>query len=460
MTEAAQLPSQTTPQLLNQRYELREVLGEGGMGRVYRGFDRVLGRIVAVKVLMDAQSASMIQRFEREAQTLSQLNHPNLAAVHDFGVCGTQPFIVMEFIEGKNLARLLQEKPLSASQAMALIAQIGEGLAAAHDRDVIHRDMKPENVLISQRHGKDWVEIVDFGVAASLAMPTSRERLTVSGFVVGTQRYMAPEQMEGKPATPATDIFSFGLLCAEMLCGAESVMAGRLRATDAFKERAGRYWPVLERACQEEPDKRWPSVRAMMEAFRAASPSSVMIPQRPPSGIRRQEVIRQARRQHQFGWAMTIFGILLIVAAGFLFLQQENFPGFGSMPIVLIKKMNLVWENPEKLVVHVDGEVRRAQPQRMFLEVVLCDKTGNRIYSAQSTLVDRSLGSVQVLDVVKAPQTFEKDFIFRLPKPIAEGYAAVTFFDHANLLVAHQNSALWKSQNTGAPPPPAPPTQP
>ena len=112
------------PQLLNQRYELREVLGEGGMGRVHRGFDRVLGRLVAIKLLTDVESPSMIQRFEREAQMLSQLNHPNLAAVYDFGICGKQPFIVMQFIEGKSLAKLLQEGPLARDRAMALIGQI------------------------------------------------------------------------------------------------------------------------------------------------------------------------------------------------------------------------------------------------------------------------------------------------------------------------------------------------
>lgn len=444
MPDPAQPTPPTAPQLLNQRYELREVLGEGGMGCVHRGFDRVLGRIVAIKLLTDVESPSMIQRFEREAQMLSQLNHPNLAAVYDFGICGKQPFIVMEFIEGKSLAKLLQEGPLPRDRALAFIAQIGEGLAAAHDRGVMHRDLKPDNILISQRHGREWVEIVDFGVAASLAAPAGRDRLTVPGYVVGTQRYMAPEQMEGKPSTPATDIFSFGLVCGELLCGDESVMAGRLRATDAVKARAGRYWTVLEHACQEEPPKRWESVRAMMEAFRSSVPSSVAAVQRPPSSTRRETVIRRARRQHQFSWVMTVFGIVLATVVAYLLLRQESMRAAGGAPIVLIKNLTLVWETPEKLMVRVSGEVQRAQPQRMLLEVVLCSKTGDRIYSAQSTLVDRSLGAMHVLDVVKTPQTFDKTLNFRVPKSIAEGYAAATFFDHANMLVAHQNSALWK----------------
>jgi hypothetical protein len=256
--------------------------------------------------------------------------------------------------------------------------------------------------------------------------------------------------MEGKPSTPATDIFSFGLVCGEMLCGDESVMAGRLRATDAVKARAERYWPILEHACQEEPSKRWESVRAMMDAFRSPGPSSFSAAPRLPTSMRRETVIRRARQQHQLAWVMAVFGILLATVVAFLvlrqesMLRQESIRAEGGAPVVVIKHLTLVWETPEKLQVHVSGEVQRAQPQRMLMEVVLCSKSGDRIYSAQSTLVDRSLGAVQVFDVVKTPQTFDKTLIFRVPRTIDEGYAAATFFDHANMLVAHQNSALWK----------------
>ena len=431
------------PVVLNDRYELREVLGEGGMGKVYRGFDRVLGRVVAVKLLTDVGSTSMIERFEREAQTLSQLNHPNLADVHDFGVAGNQPYIIMEFIEGDSLTRLIAvQKTVSAERALGLIAQIGEGLIAAHDKGVVHRDIKPDNILISQRNGKDWVELVDFGLAASASKAKrENERLTSPGYVVGTQRYMAPEQMEGEDVTAAADIYSFGLVCAELLGGEGCVKAGRLRTTDVCQTRAGRFWTVIERACQEEQADRWKSVREMIDAFRDAGPSSVSQARKLPTQMRRGTVAHRIQRQRQLIVALTIFGILLGLSTIFIAFWREAGP-----PVVAIHNVKLTWESDEELMVNVTGRVEKARPQRISVEVVVCDERGKRIHSEESLLVDRSLGAMQVLDVERAPQSFLKTFYFHVPKTIARGYASVTFFDHGNLLLAHQDSGLWRER--------------
>lgn len=199
--------------------EIETPLGRGGMGTVYLGKQISLDREVAVKVLATelAEDPLFLERLEREARTMARLRHPNIVAVHDFQKLGEGgAAIVMEFIEGGSLRELLRRHPqgLPVNEALRIIRQIAAGLEAAHACGVIHRDMKPENVLI----GSDGMaRVTDFGLA--LPLHESRARLTLTGTTVGTVEYMAPEQLRGGDLDTRLDIFALGVISYELLTG-------------------------------------------------------------------------------------------------------------------------------------------------------------------------------------------------------------------------------------------------
>jgi Tol biopolymer transport system component len=205
-------------------YEIVGWLGAGGMGEVYRARDPRLGREVAIKLIPEtfAADAGRVQRFEQEARAAGQLNHPNILAVYDVGVHGGAPYIVSELLEGETLRSRLQRGALPARKAVDCARQIAEGLAVAHDRNIVHRDMKPDNVFITN-DGR--IKILDFGIAkltrpsddatSHTGVPTETE----PGMVVGTAGYMSPEQVRGERVDPRSDLFSFGAILYEMLTG-------------------------------------------------------------------------------------------------------------------------------------------------------------------------------------------------------------------------------------------------
>jgi len=196
----------------NTRYKILEKLGEGGVGEVYLAEDTVLGRKVAIKFLAapKASDPDSRRRFIQEAKTQALLNHPNIATFHEVGEDRDQVFLVMEYVEGQPLADLAKNEKLSIREALDLAIQIAEGLSSAHERGVIHRDVKPENVLVTS---KRLAKITDFG----LAKWKETSGITQTGTRMGTTYYMSPEQVEGKSVVHRTDIFSFGVLLYELL---------------------------------------------------------------------------------------------------------------------------------------------------------------------------------------------------------------------------------------------------
>ncbi|MCO6008859.1 serine/threonine protein kinase [Actinoallomurus purpureus] len=208
--------------VLADRYELLSPLGRGGMGQVWEGEDRQLERRVAIKLLTEDTLAGhsrpdeLARRFAREAAVTAGLRHPGVPAVHDAGTYDGGLFLVLELITGRTLGDLIAEEgPLPLPWAAGIAAQVAAVLAAAHERGFIHRDIKPQNVMIT---GDGAVKVLDFGVAA-LTDQATISRLTRTGQPIGTPAYMAPEQLRGLPATPRTDLYALGCLLYEMLAG-------------------------------------------------------------------------------------------------------------------------------------------------------------------------------------------------------------------------------------------------
>ncbi|MEW2285135.1 protein kinase [Streptomyces sp. NPDC047841] len=196
------------------RYQLRDLLGSGAMGEVWRADDRLLGRPVAVKLLRTDEAAD-VERFRLEARTAGRLNHPNVVGVYDFGSHHGRLYLVMELVDGWSLA---QERSLRGAvdprEAAVLAAQVASGLAAAHRQGVIHRDVKPANVMLSADR---TAKIADFGIARFA--DEAAAGLTATGKIVGTADYLAPERALGRPAHPASDVYSLGCVLYELLTG-------------------------------------------------------------------------------------------------------------------------------------------------------------------------------------------------------------------------------------------------
>src|SRR3954468_14949814 len=202
-------------------YRIDEKLGEGGMGVVYRATDTELDRSVAIKTLLSSADPEASGRFMREAKAASRLAHPAIITIHHFGVEAETRFIVMEYVEGKTLKRIIGGKPMHLNQLCEVGIQVADGLAMAHEHNVIHRDMKAENVMLTPR---GQVKILDFGLAKLKEPETKSNDKTVFqtqvGVIMGTVSHMAPEQALGNEIDARADIFSFGVVLYEMATGA------------------------------------------------------------------------------------------------------------------------------------------------------------------------------------------------------------------------------------------------
>ncbi len=202
-------------QKINDRYQIIKSVGEGGMANVYLAYDTILDRNVAIKVLRGDLAADdkFVRRFQREALSASSLNHPNIVEVYDVGEDNGQYYIVMEYIEGKHLKSLIKKRgTLTVSEVIDIMLQITDGLACAHDSYIIHRDIKPQNIMILEN---GLVKITDFGIA----MAINSTQLTQTNSVMGSVHYLPPEQANGKGSTLKSDIYSMGILMYELLSG-------------------------------------------------------------------------------------------------------------------------------------------------------------------------------------------------------------------------------------------------
>ena len=265
--------------LIADRYELEELVGTGGMSSVFRARDRQLERRVAIKILHEhyAGDPEYLERFRREARAVAQLSHPNIVTVIDRGDDEGRQYIVFEHVEGENLKELVQrEGSLPVRQALELALAVADGLAFAHDHGLVHRDVKPQNVLLSN---EGEVKVTDFGIARSLHV---EHGVTLTGTVLGTGEYLAPEQAGGKPVSPATDVYSLGVVLWELLAGdvpfvGENFVAVALRHVNepppGLRDRRPDVSPRLEaavdRALAKDPARRFSSMAAFAKELRA-----------------------------------------------------------------------------------------------------------------------------------------------------------------------------------------------
>ncbi len=206
--------------VLDNRYRIVEPIAQGGMGSVYRGERVKLERGVAIKFLhaWAVADASFIKRFELEARAMAKLQHPNCAAVIDFGVEGHEPYVIMDLVAGVSLGRLLEDGPLPAPRAVDIARQVLAGLAHAHRHGIIHRDVKPENIMVEATDLGDHVRMLDFGLAKMMSETSGN---LTGAMVVGTPSYMSPEQSRGDPVDAKADVYGVGVVLFEMLTGAK-----------------------------------------------------------------------------------------------------------------------------------------------------------------------------------------------------------------------------------------------
>ena len=286
--------------ILNGQFQILQKIGSGGMGSVYKALQPAMNRMVAVKILHPklANRKDLVSRFRREARAMSHLTHPNTVKVYLYGELEDGSlYIVMEYLEGKNLNQTVRsEGPLPLERALPILIQSSLALEEAHHAGIIHRDLKPENIFICQQGGmRDYAKVLDFG----LAKVTEREMrpgsviLTQEGMVFGTPEFMSPEQAQGKPLTPASDIYSLAVILYEVLTGKlpfdaknpmEFIQLHVTTKPKPINERVpGRtfpplLWTVMERALAKKSEDRHQSGGELAHALQAVLNGATEIP--------------------------------------------------------------------------------------------------------------------------------------------------------------------------------------
>ena len=331
-------------ELIAGRYELEKLVGSGGMSNVFRAHDRLLERTVALKILHEqyTRDDDYVERFRHEARAVAKLAHPNIVTVIDRGEQDGRQFIVFEYVDGQNLKDLTREGPLEVRDAIGLTLQVARALSFAHDRGLVHRDVKPQNVLLNE---DGQAKVTDFGIARSLDV----QGVTQTGTVLGTSDYIAPEQARGQRVDPKTDIYSLGAVLYELLVGdvpfaGDNFVAVAMRHVNepvpSVLERRpdcpSRLDFAIQRAMAKDPDDRFESMDdfvAELELCGAeldgrGDEGATMIvppPRQPPRAAR-----RRARQFPVTPLLIVLAGALLAVGA-YLLLRDDG-PARSVLP--------------------------------------------------------------------------------------------------------------------------------
>jgi serine/threonine protein kinase len=312
-------------------YRIDALIGKGGMGEVYRGTDTRLGRPVAIKV----SAREFSDRFEREAQAISSLNHPNICTLYDVG----PNYLVMEFVEGDMLSNLTRQGPMPLEKVLQYAIQIADALSAAHAKGVIHRDLKPANIIVT----RSGVKVLDFGLAklnaganfgasGSSEMLTQTAPMTESGSIIGTLHYMSPEQLQGGEADARSDIFSFGLVLYEMLTGKRAFEGkSQLSVASAILEKEPAPIssvkpmtpPTLDHAVKKcltkLADERWQSASDLASELRWIAEGGTQ------SGVS-TSIARRASNRQRLAWSLTAVFAVTSMAVLVAYVRRTNSP--------------------------------------------------------------------------------------------------------------------------------------
>ena len=282
-------------QLIGERYQVERRLGQGGMGEVYLARHVLMGRQCALKVMNQAlsQDPDAVSRFNREATNASRISHPNVCAVYDFGLTPDGlVYLAMEFVEGRALSQLLEDSgPVPVRRAAELVTQCAHGLQVAHDLGIVHRDLKPDNIMVTPGKDREIVKLVDFGIAKA-AETGSGQRVTRTGFVVGTPEYMAPEQLAGDPLDGRSDQYGLALVFYRAITGVLPFEGSSVQETLVKRltepprplavARPDVPFPaglqgVMDRALARDPEARFPTVTAFAEAVSAITRGDAVV---------------------------------------------------------------------------------------------------------------------------------------------------------------------------------------
>jgi serine/threonine protein kinase/Tol biopolymer transport system component len=372
-------------------YEIRALLGAGGMGEVYRARDPALKREVAVKVLPSfvSHDPERLLRFEQEAQAVAALDHPNILAVHQFGVFQGAPYLVSELLVGQSLQQALQRGPLPSRKAVDYAVQIAHGLAAAHDKGIVHRDLKPQNLFVT-KDGR--IKILDFGLAKLIHTPTDSDgdtptvsHRTDAGMVIGTAGYMSPEQVRGETVDRRTDIFGFGAILYEMLSGkrafrrstsAETMTAILNDDPPAISQAVANIPPALQRVvnrCLEKnPEQRFRSASDLAFALEALSDSgSAPAITAPPS--------RRPPRRAVL-WSIAFIAVACLPALAYFVIANRN----GGPPLRISEYTQLTHNGHAGNVIGTDGGRLYLAPLIWSLPISQVSASGGQIEPVSS----------------------------------------------------------------------------
>jgi serine/threonine-protein kinase len=314
-------------------HEITELLGRGGFGEVYRARDTKLKREVAIKILPDefSRDPERVARFQREAEVLASLNHPNIAGIYDLAEATGSRFLVLELVEGETLAERIERGPVPVDEALRIGISICEALEAAHEKDIVHRDLKPANVKITPEGA---VKVLDFGLAKVMESasastlfsnsPTLSLAATNAGVILGTAAYMAPEQARGRKADERSDIFSFGCVLYEMLTGKQAyqgeevsdVLASILKSEPDFNLLPANLNPRLHellcRCLEKNPKRRWQAAGDLRYELASVTAEPYRKTLVPPQAV--TEAVRSRRRYAQLITVAVVFVAAILLS--------------------------------------------------------------------------------------------------------------------------------------------------
>jgi serine/threonine protein kinase len=325
-------------EVISGRYELEKLVGSGGMSNVFRAHDRLLERTVALKILHEqyTRDEDYVERFRREARAVAQLAHPNIVTVIDRGEQDGRQFIVFEYIDGENLKELSSHGPLDPQDAVRLALQVARALSFAHERGLVHRDVKPQNVLLND---DGQAKVTDFGIARSLDV----HGVTQTGTVLGTSDYIAPEQARGQKVDPKTDIYSLGAVLYELLTGevpykGDNFVAVAMRHVNEPPPSVLEHRPdcslrldlAIQRAMAKDPDERFESMDDFCSELEAClaeldgrgEEGATMIV--PPKPAPRRSRPRRQRTLPVLPILVVLLAALLVAGGAYLLLRDDN----------------------------------------------------------------------------------------------------------------------------------------